>query len=68
MFRDPRVLEAGDRAHLVTQLRAAVELRPEIAELRVLLGMALCVDLQAQQAMEGFASRWSKRRIPSSPG
>jgi len=52
MFRDPRVLEAGERAHLVTQLRAAVELRPEIAELRVLLGMALCVDLQAQQAME----------------
>jgi hypothetical protein len=52
MFRDPRVLEAGERAHLVTQLHAAVELRPEIAELRVLLGMALCVDLQAQQAME----------------
>jgi len=52
MFRDPRVLEPGERAELVVHLRKAVELHPEIAELRVLLGMALCVDLQAQQAME----------------
>jgi len=41
MFRDPRVLEAVERAELVAQLRSAV-----------LLGMALCVDLQAQQALE----------------
>ena len=52
MFRDPRVLEPAERAELVAQLRNAVDRRPEIAELRVLLGMALCVDLQAQQAME----------------
>ena len=52
MFRDPRVLEPVERAELVTQLRNAVDLYPEAAELRVLLGMALCVDLQAQQAME----------------
>jgi uncharacterized protein HemY len=52
MFRDPRVLEPADRAELVAQLRNAVELHPEVAELRVLLGMALCVDLQAQEAME----------------
>jgi uncharacterized protein HemY len=52
MFRDPRVLEPADRAELVAQLRKALELHPEVAELRVLLGMALCVDLQAQQAME----------------
>jgi cytochrome c-type biogenesis protein CcmH/NrfG len=52
MFRDPRVLEADERADLVTQLRKAVELHPAVAELRVLLGMALCVDLQAQDAME----------------
>lgn len=52
MFRDPRVLESGERAELVSCLRNAVELNPEVAELRVLLGMALCVDLQAQQAME----------------
>ena len=30
----------------------AVELHPHVAEMRVLLAMALCVDLQAQQAME----------------
>lgn len=52
MFRDPRVLEPSERADLVAQLRSAVESHPESAELRVLLGMALCVDLQAQQAME----------------
>jgi tetratricopeptide (TPR) repeat protein len=52
MFRDPRVLEAPERAELVAQLRSAVELHPAVAELRVLLGMALSVDLQAQQAME----------------
>ena len=51
MFRDPRVLEAVERAELVAQLRSAVELCPDAAELRVLLGMALCVDLQAQQAL-----------------
>jgi uncharacterized protein HemY len=52
MFRDPRILETAERVELVAQLRTAVELNPEVAELRVLLGMALCVDLQAQQAME----------------
>jgi predicted Zn-dependent protease len=52
MFRDPRVLEPGERADLVAQLRKAVARHPEVAELRVLLGMALCVDLDAQQAME----------------
>jgi tetratricopeptide (TPR) repeat protein len=29
-----------------------VELVPQVAEIRVLLGMALCVDLQAQEALE----------------
>jgi hypothetical protein len=52
MFRDPRVLEAPERAELVAQLRGAVDLHPAVPELRVLLGMALSVDLQAQQAME----------------
>jgi Flp pilus assembly protein TadD len=52
MFRDPRVLEPSERAELVAQLRNTVDLYPEAAELRVLLGMALCVDLQAQQAMK----------------
>ena len=52
MFRDPRVLEPDERASLIARLREAVELTPHVPEIRVLLGMALCVDLQAQEAME----------------
>lgn len=52
MFRDPRVLEQSERRNLVAQLRAAVDLQPHVPEVRVLYGMALCVDLQAQEAME----------------
>ena len=52
MFRDPRVLEPEERRGLVTELRRAVELAPQMAEVRVLLGMALCVDIQAQEALE----------------
>ena len=52
MFRDPRVLEAEERTSLIAQLREVVELVPEVAELRVLLGMALCVNLQAQEGLE----------------
>lgn len=52
MFRDPRVLEPQERTDLITQIRSAVELAPKVAELRVLLGMALSVDLQVHPAME----------------
>ena len=52
MFRDPRVLEPHERGDLIAQLRQAVALSPAVPEIRVLLGMALCVDLQAQEAME----------------
>jgi hypothetical protein len=52
MFRDPRVLEAGERKELIAALREAVELAPHVAEVKVLLGMALSVDLQAQEALE----------------
>jgi hypothetical protein len=52
MFRDPRVLEPGERGNLIAQLRSAVELEPRVPELRVLLAMALCVDLHAQEALE----------------
>jgi tetratricopeptide (TPR) repeat protein len=52
MFRDPRALENHERADLIRQLRQAVDLAPQLAEVRVLLGMALCVDLQAQEALE----------------
>ena len=52
MFRDPRVLESHERLDLVAQLRSAVELTPQVVELRVMLGMALCVNLEVQDAME----------------
>lgn len=52
MFRDPRVLDAHDRTDLIAQLRQASSLVPHVPEVRVLLGMALCVDLQAQEALE----------------
>ena len=52
MFRDPRVLEPHERANLIAELRKAADLAPHIVEIRVLLGMALCVDLQVQDALE----------------
>jgi hypothetical protein len=52
MFRDPYQLEKTERTALIADLRTCIELRPDMPELRVLLGMAMCVDLQAQQAME----------------
>lgn len=52
MFRDPRVLEEHERDDLIANLRRAVDMVPQQPEVRVLLGMALCVDLQAQEALE----------------
>jgi len=52
MFRAPNVLDRAERADLVAQLREAVTLEPEVAELRVILGMALCVNYDAQTALE----------------
>lgn len=52
MFRDPRVLQPHERLDLLAELRSAVELAPQVVELRVMLGMALCVNLEAQEAME----------------
>ena len=52
MFRDPRTLEGQERAGLIAQLRNAVDIAPHVPEVRVLYGMVLCVDLQAQEAME----------------
>ena len=62
MFRDPRVLEPDERADLIAQLRTAVELQPRVSEIRVLLGMALSVDLQAQEALEQL--REATRQAP----
>jgi tetratricopeptide (TPR) repeat protein len=52
MFRDPYVLEPNERIEIVQQLRDAISLEPNLPELRVLLGMALCVNLDAQTALE----------------
>lgn len=52
MFRDPYVLEKEERVELIKQLREAVVLEPAIAELRVVLGMALCTNFEAQSALE----------------
>jgi tetratricopeptide (TPR) repeat protein len=64
MFRDPYLLEPSNRADLIADLRDAVALSPETAELRVLLGMALCVNLEAQEALEEL--RESVRLAPDS--
>ncbi len=64
MFADPHVLEAGERAELIEQLRASASAHPEVAELRVLLGMALCVNLEVQEAIEELHE--SVRLAPSS--
>lgn len=52
MFSDPYLLEKPECAMLVAQLRECVAQYPEVSELRVLLGMALCVNLEVQAAME----------------
>lgn len=64
MFRDPNVLEREERTELVTQLKEAVALEPEVSELRVLLGMALCVNFDGQGAMEEL--REASRLAPES--
>ena len=52
MFADPHLLEEGERLALVEELRACVQAHPAVADLRVLYGMALCVNLEVQMAME----------------
>lgn len=52
MFRDPYVLEADDRQELIAQLRRSVAAAPEVSGLRVLLGIALCVDLDVQHGLD----------------
>jgi hypothetical protein len=52
MFTDPNLLEKPERTELVAQLRACVRARPDVAELRVLFGMALCVNLDVPDAIE----------------
>jgi tetratricopeptide (TPR) repeat protein len=52
MFGNPYLLEKAERVELVNQLRECVSLNPEVSEMRVLLGMALCVNLEVEDAME----------------
>jgi hypothetical protein len=52
MFADPHLLEKQERAELVQGLRECVRANPEVSELRVLYGMALCVDFKVQDAIE----------------
>lgn len=52
MFADPYLLEKEDAVTLVAQLRECVGKFLEVSELRVLLGMALCVNLEVHAAME----------------
>ena len=64
MFADPYLLEKDESASLVTQLRECVAQYPQVSELRVLLGMALCVNLDPQAAIEEL--RESVRLAPNS--
>lgn len=64
MFRDPYLLEQEERVDLIEQLRQAVDLYPEVSQLRVLLGMALCVNHEAQPALEEL--RQAARLAPDS--
>jgi len=52
MFTDPHALDVVERKELIGQLRESVSAHPEVAELRVLHGMALCVNLDVQDAIE----------------
>ena len=52
MFRDPYVLDGNERAELIRELDEAVAVLPTMAGLRVLLGMALCVNLEVQEGLE----------------
>ena len=64
MFADPNVLEKDEKSALVAQLRECVAKFPEVSELRVLLGMALCVNLDVHPAMEELKE--SVRLAPNS--
>src|SRR5271165_5279614 len=52
MFADPRVLDKQEKEELAAHLGECVERYPHVSELRVLYGMALCVNLEVQDAIE----------------
>jgi hypothetical protein len=52
MFADSSVLEKDERAELVRELRECVKANPQVSDLRVLFGMALCVNFEVPDAIE----------------
>jgi tetratricopeptide (TPR) repeat protein len=52
MFADPYLLSKENRVELVQGLRECVAAYPRVSELRVLFGMALCVNFEVQDAIE----------------
>jgi Tfp pilus assembly protein PilF len=64
MFADPSVLEKDEKSALVSQLKDCVAKFPEVSELRVLLGMAFCVNLDVHPAIEELKE--SVRLAPNS--
>ncbi len=64
MFANPLVLEKDEKELLVAQLRECVAKFPKVSELRVLLGMALCVNLDVHPAIEELKE--SVRLAPNS--
>src|SRR5258707_9458558 len=64
MFADPYMLDKDQRMELISQLRERVAQFPQVSELRVLLGMALCVNLDVHSAIEELKE--SVRLAPNS--
>ena len=65
--RSPRA--AAKRARdLIAQLRSAVELEPQVPEIRVLLGMALSSICRRRKQWSNCAKPPARLRIVSSPG
>ena len=52
MFADPYLLEKEDRLDLIGALRESVAANPEVSDLRVVLGMALCVNHEVEAALD----------------
>jgi len=52
MFADPSVLDKTQSADLVRGLRECVRANPGVSELRVIFGMALCVNHEVPDAIE----------------
>jgi hypothetical protein len=52
MFADSSILEKHERAELVRDLRDCVRANPQVSDLRVLFGMALCVNFEVPDAIE----------------